>query len=95
MGLILTWVDYIVIIALNPVIKTIGINLMGLSAPWENYFVIIALDTVKQLIGLSDTWDESLEIISLDPINKNYEGLTKWALVNLGPTLLILLPCSQ
>ena len=42
---------------------------------------------------LSAPWDDSLQIIDLQPV-KIYKGLTQWALVPLGMTLLRLLPCS-
>ena len=41
------WSDSIDIIALNTVLKYIGINQMGLSAPWAESLVITSLQSVK------------------------------------------------
>ena len=69
---------------------------MGIISPWADYLVIISLQTVKKSLeinpmGLSAPWDDYLDIIALNPVNNNCQGLTQWALVPLGPTLLILL----
>ena len=50
---------------------------MGLSAPLADSLVNIALQTIKQLLGVnqmgcSTLWDNSLDIISLDPVNNNF-----------------------
>ena len=73
---------------------------MGLSDHWDNYLGIIALQTVKKLPGinpmvLSTPRSNYLDIIALDPVNNNFEGLTGWALLPLGPTILMLLPCIR
>ena len=45
-------------------------------------------------MSLSDPWADSLDIISLQPV-KHISRDAQWALVPLGPTLLILLSCGQ
>ena len=49
MGISAPWAEPIYIIALNPVKKWLGINLMALSAPSYNYIDIIALKTSKTI----------------------------------------------
>ena len=43
----------------------------------------------------STPWPDSLDIIDLGQVKKNAWVLTQWALVPLGPTLLILFPCGK
>ena len=94
------WDDSIDVIALKPVTKIPRINSMVLSDPWVDSIVNIALQQVKQFLGinvmgLSAYWADSLDNIALDPVKNNCQGLTQWALVPLGPTPLLLLPCGQ
>ena len=66
---------------------------MGLSAPWADSLDIITFQPVKKWpwvkpMVLSVPWNNYIDIVSLHTAKINLQGLTQWALVPLGATLL-------